>query len=133
MKAVRALLLVLMLAVGHAHACHAVWRLPDGNACQTCPQAGCEVGTKRAEQTVTVANEDCRTCCTLAHCDDEQPDQPTPTTARLSLVMARTERVLVLFQIPVLTHDPVSAVVALHLPNAPPASLSARAPPLPLD
>ncbi|MGV3616683.1 MAG: hypothetical protein ACO1SV_15250 [Fimbriimonas sp.] len=46
--------------------------------------------------------------------------------------MARTEAVIVLPPIPILTHDPITAVVSLHRPHAPPSVPSTRAPPLPL-
>jgi hypothetical protein len=75
------------------------------------------------------ASNDCRNCCSLTHCDDDGPDATKAFSVPPSLVMARIEPVLVLPAAPVITHDPITAVVALHLPNAPPATRSARAPP----
>lgn len=132
MKAVRVLLLILSLLVGHAHACHAIWRLPDGKACGKCPLAICasDKNDPHYRVAVTASSEDCRKCCSLTHCDDEGLELPSSYTYVPPLVMARIEAVVTLTAIPVLTRDPISAVVALHLPHAPPALASARAPPL---
>ncbi|MGV3617294.1 MAG: hypothetical protein ACO1SV_18355 [Fimbriimonas sp.] len=126
----RALLLILSIVLGHVHACHTIWRLPDGQVCATCPQTDdCDGEAKGHRERVTVASADCRDCCSLTHCDDEGPDLPSAYTFAAPLVMARIEPVLVLPSAPVLTHDPISAVVALHRPLAPPSNPSTRAPP----
>ena len=129
MKALRALLLILSIVLGHAHACHAVWRLPDGQECQACSETKVEVSRKAEKETVSTSGGDCRVCCKLTHCDDEKPDPSALANIVPPLVMARIEAEIVLPPVPVVVHNPISAVVALHLPNAPPALQSARAPP----
>lgn len=134
MKLLRAWLLILMLAVGHAHACHLVWRLPSGQSCGQCPQVRTqqEVGAKHSSQDGVLKSGDCRNCCKLTHCNDEPESAKAVFVAPTMMVMARIEPVLVLPLPPVITRDPISSVVALHLPNAPPIRHSARAPPFPL-
>lgn len=129
MKAVRALLLILALVVGHTHVCHVIWRLPSGQICQACPQPEVRDHHEGDRPAVTVTTNDCRDCCSLTHCDDDGPDATKAFSIPPTLVMARIEPVLVFPSLPVITRDPISAVVTLHLPNAPPTLGSARAPP----
>jgi hypothetical protein len=129
MKAVRALLLILALVVGHTHVCHVIWRLPSGQVCEACPQTEVRDHHEGGRPRETIAANDCRDCCSLTHCDDDGPDATKAFSVPATLVMARIEPELVLPSLPIITRDPIAAVVALHLPNAPPSLRSARAPP----
>lgn len=128
MKVFRAWLLILMLAIGHAHACHMVWRLPSGQSCTECPRTQ-ELRNEAPAQTEVLTSADCRDCCKLTHCSEEPDAAKATFVAPAMIVMARIEPSPSVDLPPVLPCNPISAVVALHLPNAPPATQSARAPP----
>lgn len=137
MRHFRVALLILAAIAGQVHTCQAIWVLPDGSACNTCPTQADPGSFDKATEaqpeiaTGTNSSQDCQVCCTVTACDEDSQDSLRAGKAvQLDLILIDEIK----FEARV--EDPVLDAVSIHIieiyPNSPPILVPARAPPFQL-
>jgi hypothetical protein len=70
----RSILAILLLVVGHVHACASNWEAPDGGRCYTCVEGPC-LGDALPQDKLAGYSDDCHACCTLAACEEQSDEE----------------------------------------------------------
>jgi hypothetical protein len=137
LKHLRVALLILAAIAGQVHSCQAIWVLPDGSTCNTCPtQAGSESFDKatEAQSEIVIGSkspQDCLACCTVTACDEDSQDSLRAASAiQLDFILIDQIKFEASVEVPV--SDAVSIHIVENYPNAPPHIFPARAPPIQL-
>ena len=137
LRALRAVLLILAVFFGQSHLCRAVYVMPDGRDCPTCPYTPClgeptspvVLKPSSASKVASIGAKDCRTCCKLTCREDGRPKTSIPIQAPDTVGVALPAAEVHVPTQALIVRENVSHEVRAQLPNAPPSHGDSRAPP----
>lgn len=137
MRGLRAVLVLIAILIGQAHACVASFVTEAGLPCEKCISVPCQFSSLKECQGssvgITKSERDCHSCCTIKVCEDRQSQLNKSLGMSLTLEYDFPAIVLLTLYCPIQERPRIEVLAADQFANPPPSERPSRAPPFRLS